>query len=123
MCGGGDWALGAVDLTEDTMIVSDEPKKRSLPEPLNLENAGKYVKNSNRRSRIRQNALKTKYDKTADEDEKVKACTLVNITKTHGTPTKENRVSEFVDDTIAMGMSMGEAREMMIEELGSKFEK
>ena len=123
LCLGSDAQSDEIDLEDNVIVVTDGEKKRSLPQPINLDNAGKYIAKGNRRSRIRQCALKTKYDKTADEAEKEKSRTLVNITKTHGTPLKEMRVNEFIEDSVAMGMDTGEAREMMIEELGSEFDE
>ena len=66
--------------------------------------------------------LNMKYDKNSGKATKEKARNLVAMTKVHGKPIKEQRVNEMIDDTIAMGMSTGEAREMMIEELSAEFE-
>ena len=45
---------------------------------------------------------------------------LVNITKVHSSPSKEDRVSQLIEDTLEMGLDTGDAREMMIAELGNE---
>ena len=94
----------------------------SLPTPLNLESSGVFKPTSAagaRRGRIRRASLKMKYDKTANEDAKEEATKLVNLTKSQRTPNKEERVTELLEDTIVMGLDTGQAKEMMIAELGN----
>ena len=95
----------------------------SLPTPLNLESSGEFKTSTSaaaRRSRIRRASLKAKYDKSNDEVAKEEAAKLIAITKAQRTPTKEQRVTEFIEDSIAMGLDTGEAKEMMIAELGNE---
>ena len=51
------------NLDDEVIVVTNNLKMKSLPEPLNFEVAVKYVGKGNHRSGIRQSALKTKYDK------------------------------------------------------------
>ena len=64
--------------------------------------------------------MKLKYDKSAAEDEKEDASKLVAITKSHHSPSKEDRITQFIEDSIAMGLDTGDAKEMMIAELGNE---
>ena len=60
-----------------------------------------------------------KYDKGTDKDMKEEATKLIAITKSQRTPTKEQRVTGFLEGSIVMGLDTGEAKEMMITELGN----
>ena len=94
----------------------------SLPTPLNLDSSGLFKPTSSaaaRRSRICRALLKAKYDKSINDDAKEEATKLVNLTKSQRTPTKEQRVTELLEDTIAMGLDTEQAKEMMIAELGN----
>ena len=72
-----------------------------------------------RRNRIMRTSLKTKYDKNVGEDEKEDATKLVSITKAHQSPNKEYWIQQFIEDSIAMGLDTGDAKAMMIAELGN----
>lgn len=61
-----------------------------------------------------------KYDKSVGEDEKEEASKLVAIIKAHQSPVKEDRITQFIEDSIAMGLNIGDAKEMMIAELGNE---
>ena len=94
----------------------------SLPTPVNLESSGVFKPTSSaaaRRSRIRRASLKVKYDKATNDDAKEEATILIDITKLQRTPNKEQRVTEFLEDTIVMGLDTGQAKEMTITELGN----
>ena len=89
---------------------------------MDLEYSGQFKTSSavGRRNRIRRSSLKIKYDKSVNEDKKEEASKLVAITKTHQSPVKEDRITEFIEDSIAMGLDTGDAKEMMIAELGNE---
>ena len=93
-----------------------------LPTPMDLESSGQFKTSSavGRRNRIRRSSLKIKYDKSVSEDKKEEASKLVAITKTHESPVKEDRITQFIEDSIAMGLNTGDAKEMMIAELGNE---
>ena len=103
------------------IVLSDGDGKASLPTPLDLNSSGQYISSAaGRRSRIRRSSLELKYNKSSSEDVKVDATKLINITKIHRSPSKESRVTEFIEDSIAMGLDTGDAKEMMISELGNE---
>ena len=58
-------------------------------------------------------------DENFGEDEKEDATKLVSITKAHQSPNKEYRIQQFIEDSIAMGLDTGDAKAMMIAELGN----
>ena len=95
--------------------------RAQLPTPKNLYTGGHLNSSSavGRRNRIRRSSLKTKYDKSACEDDKKVASKLVAITKSHQSPGKDARVHQFIEDSIAMGLDTGDAKAMMIAELGN----
>ena len=95
--------------------------RAQLPTPKDLYNSGHLNLSSavGRRNRIRRTSLKTKYDKNVSKDEKEDATKLVSITKAHQSPNKEDRVQQFIEDSIAMGLDTGDAKTMMIAELGN----
>ena len=96
----------------------ESTEKRTLPSPTNLNASGKYESKVDvRRSKIRRASLKDKYDSNIDAESKEKAAKLVDITKVQSSPVKEQRVTQLIEDTIAMGMDTGDAKQMMIEEL------
>ena len=72
-----------------------------------------------RRNRIRRSSLKTKYDKSVGEDEKEETAKLVSITKVYQSPNKEDRIQQFVEDSIVMGLDTGDVKAMMIAEFGN----
>ena len=94
--------------------------RAQLPTPKYLYNSGHLNLSSavGRRNRIMRTSLKTKYDKNVGEDEKEDATKLVSITKSHQSPNKEYRIQQFIEDSIAMGLDTGDAKAMMIAELG-----
>ena len=96
--------------------------RAQLPTPMDLNSSGQFKPSSavGRRNRIRRSSLKLKYDKSVGEDEKEEATKLVAITKAHQSPVKEDRITQFIEDSIAMGLDTGDAKEMMIAELGSE---
>ena len=103
------------------IIISDGDGKAHLPTPINLQSSGKYTSSAaGRRSRIRRSSLELKYDKSSSEDQKASAAKLISITKTHHSPSRESRVTEFIEDSIALGLDTGDAKEMMIAELGNE---
>ena len=95
--------------------------RAQLPTPKDLYNSGHLNLSSavGRRNRIRRTSLKTKYDKNVSKDEKEDATKLVFITKAHQIPNKEDRIQQFIEDSIAMGLDTGDAKTMMIAELGN----
>ena len=64
--------------------------------------------------------MKLKYAKNTNENAKEEAAKLIAITKSQSSPSKEQRVTEFLEDSIAMGLDTGDAKEMMIAELGNE---
>ena len=105
------------------IIISDGDGKAHLPTPMNLDSSGQYTSSAaGRRSRIRRSSLELKYDKSSSEDQKASAAKLINITKTHHSPSRESRVTEFIEDSIVLGLDTGNVKEMMIVELGNKID-
>ena len=64
--------------------------------------------------------MKLKYAKNTNENAKEEAAKLIAITTSQSSPYKEQRVTEFLEDSIAMGLDTGDAKEMMIAELGNE---
>ena len=93
-------------------------ERAHLPTPVDLIGHLKPLSAVGRRNRIRRTSFKMKYDKTVDENTKEEAAKLVAITKAHYSPSKEVLVGQFIEDTIAMGLSTDNTKEMMIAELG-----
>jgi len=51
---------------------------------------------------------------------KEEAAKLIAITKLQSSPSKEQRVTEIIEDSIVMGLDTEDAKEMMIAELGNE---
>ena len=95
--------------------------RAQLPNPKDLYTIG-HLNISlavGRRNRIRRSSLKTKYDKSVGEDEKEETAKLVSITKVYQSPNKEDRIQQFVEDSIVMGLDTGDVKAMMIAEFGN----
>lgn len=75
-----------------------------LPTPINLTGWYHRTSAAGRRSQIRHSSLQLKYDRTLTDNEKDESRKLINITKTYCSPTKYLQVTEFIKDSIAMGL-------------------
>ena len=102
-------------------VEKTEKVATSLLTPTTLDTGGYPNETAvNCYNKIRRASLKAKYDPSVTSDQKADAAKLVLITKHHGSPSKEERVTQLIEDTIQMGIDTGEAKEMMIAELGSE---
>ena len=67
-------------------------------------------------------SLELKYNKSSNKERKASTAKLINITKTHHSPSRESHVTEFIEDSIVLDLDTGNAKEMMIAELGNEID-